>query len=1700
MRGFGQKIGVAFLGVVLATGGLVVGGDVASAVVKSVSGDVVQVAPPASVVPGGFDSTTSISAFNERQGVTLASPLAVDITTPGAYGTGSCPCVHLTTLPSGTVVDSHLIHNDNHTGGTTFRSGDVTFPTDVVGVMINETRLSASDILGAPGTVYPTGNVNRGLELGGTGGDLITLSSDLRTVHVALNTTSSVDQVRVLTRHNSPPVANAGGPYAAQEGSPVTLAATASDPDGNALTSSWSISWTGSAGTSCSATGTATLAPTITCDDNALVTATLSVDDGVNSPVTSVANVTVGNVAPSLGSLTVPGTPTPLAAAVPVGVSFADVGTHDTHTASITWGDTTSSAGPVSETSGHGTVSGSHTYAAPGLYTVTVTVTDDDLGTVSASSQVAVNGPPTADAGGPYNGSEGVAVGLVGTSIDPENDALTTNWAFTPSGMDAGGTCTQTGGNSLIPSLTCTDDAVVAAQLTSSDGINPPVSSSATVTIDNEAPVLGPVTVDAGPIPAGQVVSLAAPFTDAGTNDTHTALVNWGDLTTSAATITESGGSGILSATHTYAHPGAYSIGVVVTDDDLGTDTGAAALIVNSPPTADAGGPYAGTEGAVLALTGTATDVDADALTTNWTFTTTGGAGTVCNASGTTTLNPTLVCNDNAVVQATLTVSDGVNPPVVTTTTIDVGNQPPVLSSLSTPAGPVPLGSAAAVGLTFTDVGTNDTHTATIDWGDATSSSGTIAEGAGLGSVSASHVYATSGMFPVTVTVEDDDHGTAAVSGYVVVNGPPTADAGGPYATSEGTGVVLNGSASDPDDSTLDVGWTFGWTADPGTNCIATGTDTLTPILSCNDNATVTATLTVGDRINPPVVRHATVTVSNVAPAVTAAVPSASPVATGSTVSVGTTFSDVGTNDTHTAVVNWGDSTTTAGMVTESDGGGTVYGEHAYSTSGTFHVTVTVSDDNGGSNAASTDITVNGQPSVGAGGPYTGLEGAGVTLSGTAVDPEADALAVTWTYSVSGADAGTVCTLTDEHSLTPVVTCTDDALVTATLFASDGVNPPVQDSATVDIRNAPPAVSAPIVLPNPAAVGGTVGISTAFTDQGINDDHTAVINWGDSTTSPATVVETLGSGGTAGGSHVYNAPGTYLVKVTVNDKDGGVATATTHVVVSAPPVVDAGGPYHGVEGTPTPLAGTASDPEGDALNLAWTFTWSGPPGTVCSATATGTQSPLVTCNDDAVVTATLTADDGVNLPVSATATLTVGNVVPTIGSVTVPGGTVAVGAPVNLSASFADAGTNDTHTATIAWGDATTSSGSVTETAGVGTVTATHSYPASGTYYVQVTITDDNGGYVTSSATVQVNGAPSIDAGGPYAGVEGSPVMLHATASDPDGDGLGISWTFSWVGGPGTACTAAAVTTLAPSVTCNDDATVTAVLQVSDSVNSAVTSTATVNIANVAPTSGALSVPVAPVPLGSATSVVTHFADAGRNDTHTANISWGDSSTSAGVVTEINGNGSVTGGHVYAGSGTYTISMTILDDNGGAVTTIATTSVVVYDRSQSFVTGGGWIDSPSGASTPGDSSDPDLVGRGNFGFVARYQSPNASVPSGETEFQLRVRKQRSGCSERWDDDRTTSQALDFHSTGYVWLVVDAARTKAYYRGTGTVNGVSGYEFVVSVIDGRSSSTPDRFRIKVWKTSTGAVLYDSQPGAPDDASATTAIGGGSIVIH
>ena len=81
-----------------------------------------------------------------------------------------------------------------------------------------------------------------------------------------------------------------------------------------------------------------------------------------------------------------------------------------------------------------------------------------------------------------------------------------------------------------------------------------------------------------------------------------------------------------------------------------------------------------------------------------------------------------------------------------------------------------------------------------------------------------------------------------------------------------------------------------------------------------------------------------------------------------------------------------------------------------------------------------------------------------------------------------------------------------------------------------------------------------------------------------------------------------------------------------------------------------------------------------------------------------------------------------------------------------------------------------------------------------------------------------------------------------------------------------------------------------------------------------------------------------------------------------------------------------------------------------------------------------------------------------------------------------------------------------AGARAQFKGSGMINGVGNYGFLLTVIDGSGNGGDknDGFRIKIWSKnsdgSVGAVIYDNQMGADDTSNSVTQLGGGSIVIH
>lgn len=133
-----------------------------------------------------------------------------------------------------------------------------------------------------------------------------------------------------------------------------------------------------------------------------------------------------------------------------------------------------------------------------------------------------------------------------------------------------------------------------------------------------------------------------------------------------------------------------------------------------------------------------------------------------------------------------------------------------------------------------------------------------------------------------------------------------------------------------------------------------------------------------------------TFTVTEVPPAVGAIAGPLSPTAVDTAISASASFTDPGLLDTHTAVWNWGDNTTSTGAVSEANGSGTVSGSHTYTTDGVYTVTLTVMDKDGASGSSSFNYVVVYDPSAGftTGGGWfnspAGAYAANPTLTGQA--------------------------------------------------------------------------------------------------------------------------------------------------------------------------------------------------------------------------------------------------------------------------------------------------------------------------------------------------------------------------------------------------------------------------------------------------------------------------------------------------------------------------------------------------------------------------------------------------------------------------------------------------------------------------------------------------------------------------------------------
>jgi PKD repeat protein len=813
---------------------------------------------------------------------------------------------------------------------------------------------------------------------------------------------------------------------------------------------------------------------------------------------------------------------------------------------------------------------------------------------------------------------------------------------------------------------------------------------------------------------------------------------------------------------------------------------------------------------------------------------------------------PAFTLEDNGTwnVSVTATAKDGKSDTY--TTTLPVANVAPTLLTFVPPSGTVNEGSLQSGSATAQDAA-----------GDPLSFLWNFGNGSTATGATAFFTWSDEGTFNVNVTVTDGDGGSVTSNNGVVtvVNVAPTLTAisGNVTSATEGSSRTYTVTASDP--GTQDT-VTNTWRVDGVT--VGTGLSLNYTFPDNKSSYAITATATDNDG-GTSAVQTVNVPVTNVAPT-KPTVTGTLTINEGGSVSLTAASTDVAAD---TISYTWKEGATTVGSAAVLN--------KSYADNGTFALSVTASDEDGGTSTV-TDVTVtvaNVAPTVSTiTGNLTGTEGVAQTFSVTTTDPGADVVTVSWTVDGQVVGAGPTLSWTppDNKSYVVRATATDE---------DGGSN---FREVTVLVANANPTVSA-FTLPGTLVEGGTVSVSGSATDVA-TDTLTYSWNFGD------------GTGAFAGKdvSHVYADQGSFTVVLTVTDEDGGSSTRSGAIAVTnAPPVVSAiAGAADGTEGETLTYSVTATDVAADVLSYQWKV----------NGTNAGTSRELsFTFADDGAYSVEVTVNDGDGGVVVKTLSVLIDNADPVLSSSTVPGGgdegstlnfsalatdvaadpltyrwnidgkdygtasfswtavesgtytltleveddgdgilvktfpiviknlapvvdvtgdTEDVGNPtVDWSMTFTDAGVNDTHTVAWTFGDGGSQAGGAT---------ASHTYTSNGVWLVTASVTDDEGAVGTDSLQVTIDDVPGpivTSFTGPGTGFEGSPLNFTCVGEDR---ALTGSLTTSFSFGDGGTATASPAT-----YTWDDEGTFVVECKVVDGNGAAAVFQQNVVIDNVAP-------------------------------------------------------------------------------------------------------------------------------------------------------------------------------------------------------------------------------------------------------------------------
>ncbi len=362
----------------------------------------------------------------------------------------------------------------------------------------------------------------------------------------------------------STPTINAGGPYTVDEGGSITLTATGNDPLGGVLRYSWDLTGDGTF---------ATVGQTVTfnagnIDGPVVLTIPVRVTSATSETAEAVATISVVNRAPEIVSM---------ATESRVGVvgeyigGVAQVRDVVDSITSATW-DWGGGAFETAYVFPDGTVLSSHRYAAPGVYTATLTIEDDDGAITAQSIPVTVVTPLQVTLTGATTMPEG---GQTTLAVQTDRPA-TVDWD-----LDGDGSFETIGVQVTVGAGGLDGPGVRTVAVRAVDADDVTTVRSIPITVTNAPPLVGSITSPAAPFAPTLIGSFQVSVTDPGATDTQTAVWTWGDGSTSVGEVSANGGGWLVRGSHAYTAAGSYQIRVTVTDDDGASSTAQQTITVS---------------------------------------------------------------------------------------------------------------------------------------------------------------------------------------------------------------------------------------------------------------------------------------------------------------------------------------------------------------------------------------------------------------------------------------------------------------------------------------------------------------------------------------------------------------------------------------------------------------------------------------------------------------------------------------------------------------------------------------------------------------------------------------------------------------------------------------------------------------------------------------------------------------------------------------------------------------------------------------------------------------------------------------------------------------------------------------------------------------------------------------------------------------